>query len=117
LTARSRRWWRAAADGHEIQAELCFLDDGQSGASLIRPALERLRDLAAMGAIDAVYVHAPDRLARSYAHQAVLIEEFARAGTEVVFLNRPIGQTPEDTLLLQLQGNCQPVAAYRWVDR
>ena len=65
---------------------------------------ERLRDLAAMGVIDVVYVHAPDRLARSYAHQAVLIEELARAGTEVVFLNRPIGQTPEDTLLLQLQG-------------
>ena len=55
---------RAAADGHAIQAELRFLDDGQSGASLIRPALERLRDLCAMGAIDVVYVHAPDRLAR-----------------------------------------------------
>ena len=95
---------RATADGHEIQAELRFLDDRHSGASLIRPALERLRDLAAMGAIDLVYVHAPDRLARSYAHQAVLVEEFARAGAEVVFLNRPIGQTPEDTLLLQLQG-------------
>jgi len=98
---------RATADGHEIQAELRFLDDGQSGASLVRPALERLRDLAAMAAmaaIDVVYVHAPDRLARSYAHQAVLVEEFARAGAEIVFLNRPIGQTPEDTPLLQLQG-------------
>jgi len=95
---------RAAADGYEIAPELRFLDDGQSGAHLIRPALERLRDLVAMAAIDVVYVHAPDRLARSYAHQAVLIEEFARAGAEVVFLNRPIGQTPEDPLLLQLQG-------------
>jgi site-specific DNA recombinase len=95
---------RAATDGHEVQAELRFLDDGHSGASLVRPALERLRDLAAMAAIDVVYVHAPDRLARSYAHQAVLVEEFARMGTEIVFLNRPIGQTPEDTLLLQLQG-------------
>jgi len=95
---------RAAADGHAIQPELRFLDDGQSGASLIRPALERLRDLAAMAAVDVVYVHAPDRLARSYAHQVVLMEEFARAGAEVVFLNRPLGETPEDTLLLQLQG-------------
>src|SRR3954470_2215507 len=50
---------RAAADGHEIQAELRFLDDGQSGASLIRPALERLRDLAAMGAIDVVWFSMP----------------------------------------------------------
>ncbi len=108
---------RAAADGHEIQAELRFLDEGQSGASLIRPALERLRDLAAMAAIDIVYVHAPDRLARSYAHQAVLIEEFARAGAEVVFLNRPIGQTPEDTLLLQLQGMFAEYERARIVER
>ena len=108
---------RAAADGHAIQAELRFLDDGQSGASLIRPALERLRDLAAMGAIDVAYVHAPDRLARSYAHQAVLIEEFARAGTEVVFLNRPISQTPEDTLLLQLQGMFAEYERARIVER
>src|SRR5918993_2095866 len=108
---------RAAADGHEIQAELRFLDDGQSGASLIRPALERLRDLAAMGAIDVVYVHAPDRLAHSYAHQAVLIEEFARAGADVVFLNRPIGQTPEDTLLLQLRGMFAEYERARIVER
>ena len=108
---------RAAADGHEIQAELRFLDEGQSGASLIRPALERLRDLAAMAAIDVVYVHAPDRLARSYAHQAVLIEEFARTGAEVVFLNRPIGRTPEDTLLLQLQGMFAEYERARIVER
>ena len=108
---------RAIADGHEIRAELRFLDDGQSGASLIRPALERLRDLAAMAAIDVVYVHAPDRLARSYAHQAVLVEEFTRAGAEIVFLNRPIGQTPEDTLLLQLQGMFAEYERARIVER
>ena len=108
---------RAAADGHEVAAELRFLDDGHSGASLVRPALERLRDLAAMAAIDRIYVHAPDRLARSYAHQAVLLEEFARAGTEVVFLNRPIGETPEDTLLLQLQGMFAEYERTRIIER
>src|SRR4051794_21774012 len=108
---------RAAADGYEIAPELRFLDDGQSSANLIRPALERLRDLVAMAAIDVVYVHAPDRLARSYAHQAVLIEEFARAGAEVVFLNRPIGQTPEDTLLLQLQGMFAEYERARMLER
>src|SRR3954452_3221032 len=95
---------RATADGHEVGDAFRFLDDGHSGASLVRPALERLRDLVGMAAVDVLYVHAPDRLARSYAHQAVLVEEFARAGTEVVFLNRPIGRSPEDDLLLQLQG-------------
>src|SRR3954469_17213772 len=108
---------RVAAEGRDIGEEFRFLDDGQSGASLVRPALERLRDLVAMAAIDVVYVHAPDRLARSYAHQAVLIEEFARAGTEVVFLNRPIGQTPEDTLLLQLQGMFAEYERARIVER
>jgi site-specific DNA recombinase len=108
---------RAAADGHEVETALRFIDDGHSGASLIRPALERLRDLAALSAIDVVYVHAPDRLARSYAHQAVLIEEFARAGAEVVFLNRPIGQTPEDTLLLQLQGMFAEYERARMLER
>jgi site-specific DNA recombinase len=58
----------------------------------------------ALSAIDLVYVHAPDRLARSYAHQVLLLEEFAHAGTQVIFLNHPIGTTPEDSLLLQLQG-------------
>ena len=95
---------RAEQDGHDLRDDLRFIDNGHSGASLIRPALEHLRDLVALSAIDLIYVHAPDRLARSYAHQVLLIEEFAHAGTQVVFLNHPIGTTPEDSLLLQLQG-------------
>src|SRR4051812_1081469 len=108
---------RAAAEGRDIGEDFRFLDDGQSGASLVRPGLERLRDLVAMAAIDVVYVHAPDRLARSYAHQAVLIEEFARAGTQVVFLNRPIGQSPEDNQLLQLQGMFAEYERARMLER
>ena len=69
-----------------------------------RPALERLRDVAAAGGIDQLSVHCPDRLARNYAHQVLLLEEFLRAGVEVIFLNREVGQTPEDQLLLQVQG-------------
>ncbi|HSH81276.1 MAG TPA: recombinase family protein, partial [Herpetosiphonaceae bacterium] len=95
---------RALQDGYQIPDDMLFIDNGHSGASLIRPALERLRDLVAWSAVDIVYVHAPDRLARSYAHQVLLIEEFARTGTQAIFLNRPIGDTPEDSLLLQLQG-------------
>ena len=47
---------------------------------------------------------APDRLARRYAHQVLLMEEFRRAGAEVIFLNHAIGGTAEDDLLLQIQG-------------
>jgi site-specific DNA recombinase len=95
---------RASGDGHRVRDDMLFVDNGHSGASLVRPALERLRDVASLSALDLLYVHAPDRLARSYAHQVLLLEEFARAGTRVVFLNRPIGDSPEDNLLLQLQG-------------
>ena len=94
----------AAQDGHAVPDQYLFIDNGVSGTGLVRPALERLRDLIALSAIDIVYVHAPDRLARSYAHQVILIEEFTQAGVQVIFHNRPIGDTPEDTLLLQLQG-------------
>ena len=87
-----------------IEEELCFIDDGYSGATLIRPALERLRDVVAAGVIDRVYVHSPDRLARKYAYQVLLIDELKRCGVEVVFLNHQFGQTPEDELLLQVQG-------------
>lgn len=95
---------RAGQDGLRLEAELRFLDEGYSGATLVRPGLERLRDMAAAGAIDRLYVHSPDRLARKYAYQVVLLDEFARCGVEVVFLNHPLGQTPEDDLLLQVQG-------------
>ncbi len=79
-------------------------DDGFSGASLVRPALERLRDVAAAGEIERLYVYSPDRLARRYAYQVLLIDELHRAGVELVFLNRAVSQTPEDELLLQVQG-------------
>ncbi len=75
-----------------------------AGATLIRPALERLRDAAAAAGVDRLYVHSPDRLARKYAYQALLIDELRRTGVEVVFLNRALGQSPEDDLLLQVQG-------------
>jgi site-specific DNA recombinase len=85
-------------------AEREFVDEGWSGATLMRPALERLRDAAAYGGIDRLYVHSPDRLARKYAYQVLLIDELQRSGAEIVFLNHAMGQTPEDDLLLQVQG-------------
>jgi site-specific DNA recombinase len=95
---------RIAADGLQILPAQEFLDEGHSGATLLRPGLERLRDLAASGAIDRLYVHAPDRLARKYAYQVLLLEELAQTGVEVVFLHRELGRSPEDELLLQVQG-------------
>lgn len=84
--------------------DLCFVDEGYSGGALIRPALERLRDVAAAGGFNRLYVHSPDRLARKYAYQVVLVDELRRCGVELVFLNRAIGTSPEEDLLLQVQG-------------
>ena len=95
---------RVARDGLHLPDELQFIDEGYSGAALVRPALERLRDVVAVGAVDRLYVHSPDRLARKYAYQVLLVDEFQRAGVEVIFLNHELGRTPEDELLLQVQG-------------
>jgi site-specific DNA recombinase len=95
---------RIAGDGYLLADEMRFIDDGYSGATLIRPGLERLRDVVVAGAIDRVYVHSPDRLARKYAYQVLLIDEFERNGVEVAFVNRELGSSPEDQLLLQVQG-------------
>ncbi|MFC5673711.1 recombinase family protein, partial [Streptomyces incanus] len=88
----------------DLPEEWIFEDEGHSGATLVRPGLERLRDLVAQAAVDVVLCYAPDRLARKFAYQALLIEEFARVGTRVEFVKGPRGDSPEDQLLIQFQG-------------
>ncbi len=94
----------AQAGGYTVPSEWIFKDEGYSGATLQRPGLERLRDLAVEGEIETILVYSPDRLSRKYAYQVLLIEEFARYGVEVIFLKSPQATTPEDELLLQFQG-------------
>lgn len=95
----------AQAEGDEVPPEWVFRDEGYSGSTLDRPALDALRDLVQSGACRRILVYAPDRLARSYVHQALLLEEWQRLGAEVVFLNRPrASQTPEEKMLLEMQG-------------
>ena len=94
------------AETHEylVPAEWRFQDEGYSGATLLRPGLEALRDLSAGGQLEAVLIHSPDRLSRKYAYQVLLVEELSRCGVEVIFLKAPSGETPEDQLLVQFQG-------------
>lgn len=95
---------KAKEDGITIDPVLCFTDNGYSGATLIRPALERLRDQAAAGSFDRLYVYNPFRLARNYAYQVLLIDELQRYGIDVIFLNHKFSDNPEEQLLLQVQG-------------
>jgi site-specific DNA recombinase len=97
------RGW-VAGNGHALDEDHAFRDEGYSGARLDRPGLDALRDAVRDGAVELVAVLSPDRLARRYAYQVVLLEEFRRAGCEVVFLHRPISDDPDDQLLLQIQG-------------
>lgn len=94
----------AADQGWIVLEHHRFRDDGYSGASLYRPGLERLRDAVAAGEVDRVLLTAPDRLARNYVHQALLLEELGRGGCTVAFLDRPMSQDPHDQLLLQIRG-------------
>src|SRR5262245_61044688 len=93
-----------AERGWELGEQHVYRDDGYSGAALGRPGLDRLRDHAALAELDVVVVTAPDRLARNYVHQVLLIEELTGHGCQVEFLDRPMSADPHDQLLLQIRG-------------
>jgi site-specific DNA recombinase len=97
------RGW-VSARGHVLADAHVFRDEGFSGSRLGRPALDALRDAIRDSVADVVVVFSPDRLARKYAYQVLLMEEFRRADCEVVFLHHPISDDPNDQLLLQIQG-------------
>jgi site-specific DNA recombinase len=90
--------------GWELPDEHVFRDDGYSGASLNRPGLDRLRERIAQRAFDRVLITAPDRLARKYVHQVLLLEEFDQHDCQTEFLERPMSQDPHDQLVLQIRG-------------
>lgn len=94
----------AESMGVLVPAEHHYVDEGYSGSRLDRPGLDALRDAAADGLLDLVLVCAPDRLARNYVHQQILLEELGKRGVQVHFLERPISDNPEDLLLVQMQG-------------
>jgi site-specific DNA recombinase len=97
----------AAVATHEdwhLKEEHIFRDDGYSGAKLNRPGLDRLRDLAAVAAFELVLITDPDRLARKYVHQVLLVEELGALGCTIHFVDRPMSDNPHDQLLLQIRG-------------
>ncbi len=94
---------RVAGEGHELVAEFC--DEGYSGARLDRPGLDALRDAAEAGLLEAVWCLSPDRLARMYAYQVIVLDELARHGVRVRFADAPaLDDDPQARLLTQVQG-------------
>src|SRR5262249_10280916 len=94
--AADRRW--------HLPEDHVFRDDGYSGASLRRPGLDRLRDLAALAKLDRILITGPDRLARNYVHQVLLLEELHRHGCRLECPDGPLSDDPQDQLLLQTRG-------------
>jgi site-specific DNA recombinase len=94
----------AQEQGWSVEEQHLYRDDGYSGASLHRPGLDRLRDRVALAELDLVLITTPDRLARKYVHQVLLLEELEQHGCRVEFLDRPMSQDPHDQLLLQIRG-------------
>ena len=92
---------RAKEDGLETWEELP--DEGYSRDNLRRPRLDRLRDLAAQGKVDRVYIQAPDRLA-SGGKLMVLVEELEKAGVQLIFLRGQYEHNAEGKMLLGMQG-------------
>lgn len=94
----------ATTQGVKVDPDLIFADNGISGTTLMRPKLDLLRDKAVAGDVDQVLILSPDRLARKYTHQLLLVEEFKKLSVTITFVNRQIATSPEDQLLLQMQG-------------
>jgi len=92
----------AAANSHEILEEC--IDDGYSGTNLVRPGLDRLRDLAHEGQIEAVVILSPDRLSRNLSHLLVVLEELEKRHIRPIFTNHGLGDTPEDKFQLNILG-------------
>jgi len=95
-----------AVGEHEwtLEEEHIYRDEGYSGATLNRPGLDALRDQAALAALDVVLLTAPDRLARKYVHQMLVIDELQQQGCRVEFIERPMSDDPSDQLRLQIRG-------------
>ena len=100
--SRLRDYVATHPDWH-VAEEHIYRDDGYSGATLKRPGLDRLRDRAAVVAIACVVITAPDRLARNYVHQMLLVDELTQRGCRVEFVERPMSDDPHDQLLLQIR--------------
>jgi site-specific DNA recombinase len=96
----------ANKEKYEIPENWIFLDNGISGSTLQRPALDELRDMIRIESVEAILIHAPDRLSRNYPHQLVLLEEFRKHGVRTCFVKNPPqqGNSPEAVMMNHFQG-------------
>lgn len=107
----------AASNNFKVDDDLIFIDNGISGSLLERPGLDALRDAADNGVVTAVIILCPDRLARKHAYQLLIMEEFKQLGVDVFFVDHKNTNTPEDQLLVQIQGVISEYERAKIMDR
>ena len=81
-----------------------YADDGWSGDTLARPALDQLRVDAKGKLFEAVLIYDPDRLARRYSYQELIMDELKEAGIEVMFVTIATPKNSEDKILHGVRG-------------
>ncbi len=81
-----------------------YTDEGWSGDILARPALDLLRQDARLKKWDAVLIYDPDRLARRYSYQELVMDELREAGIEVIFITVPAPKNSEEKILYGVRG-------------
>ncbi|MFA6130499.1 MAG: recombinase family protein [Candidatus Omnitrophota bacterium] len=81
-----------------------YIDDGWSGDMLARPALDQLREDAKKKIWKAVLIYDPDRLARRYSYQELVMDELRDLGLETIFITTPSPKTGEEKILYGVKG-------------
>ena len=108
---------REYAKTHELNIIHECIDNGYSGTTLVRPGLDQLRDLVQAGSVEGVLILSPDRLSRKQANQIILMEEFKKHNIQVLFTNQTFSDSPEDQLMLQIQGAVAEYERAKILDR
>ena len=92
----------AEKNGYTIVKE--YVDDGWSGDILARPALDQLRQDTKQKQWQAVLFYDPDRIARRYSYQELVMDELKEAGAELLFITVSSPKNPEDKILYGVRG-------------
>jgi len=92
----------AKKNGYIIIKE--YLDEGWSGDTLVRPALDQLRMEVKQKMWEGVLIYDPDRLARRYSYQELVMDELREAGIEVIFITTPAPKNPEEKVMYGMRG-------------
>jgi len=81
-----------------------YIDEGWSGETLDRPALDQLREDAKEGLFEAIYVHSVDRLSRNLYRQGILVEELNKKEIKIFIKEKPIADTPDGRFMFNVLG-------------